>query len=413
MIDWFVNSLHNNQVMQAAVVAAPMTALVYTARNLPSRIYRFVKRNLTTEIRFNSDIGDYAAVQSFVMETVASKAFSRSFLYGSERKWDPASNDYGADQIGLTVGYGMHFGSYRRRPVLIERNPVDAPGTDKFKETITVTIMSRSRKLAMAFAEDIRQHSALAGQRDSIGLFVNGGGWWRMSGRLPLRDMETVFTPMDEATILLDHLRAFETSRDCYRARGTPWHTGVLLTGKPGTGKTSLIHAVASALGRSIHYLNLGSVESDAQLTELVSSGRGWHRAILVIEDADATGAQVNRAPTVLAEAPTAEPRKPLTLSAILNLLDGLLTPDGLMVIATSNHPEKLDPALIRPGRFDLHLDIGDLGWPAFVGMANLFGFSLDIDDQRRTSFLPKPGADLRAMLLDGDIAGAFELRAA
>lgn len=397
--DFLIQQFYHNQFMTAAVVAAPMTALVYTARSLPVKVWHLAKRQLLTEIGFNSDIPDYLTAQEFVAQHVISERFSRTFLYASERTWE-----HGEEVVakrGLTIGYGSHIGFWKGRLVWVSRELEQGQQTEKFKERLKLAFFTRKHALVSEFAARVREHGERALDQETVNLWLNGESWWRLASKLPKRDVATVCMPNGEAEQLISHIRQFDGRKAWYRQRGVPYHTGILLTGEPGTGKTSLIHAVASETGRSLHYLNLGSVEHDRQLTDLVSSGRGWNRSILVIEDADATRADVSRNAPVVADAPE---RKPLTLSAMLNLLDGLLTPDGLVVIATSNHPERLDPALIRPGRFDLHLEIGKLDWPAFVALARVFGFDLALTDPRRRTFVPAVGAEFRASLLAGGV---------
>lgn len=407
--DFMRDQLANNDMMAAAVVAAPMTALVFSAKNLPVAIFKMLKRSATMEISFNSDMADYLAVQQFVMGNIVSEGWTRSYLYQAEERWDRDAGETVAEHKGLSAGYGVHLGSYRGTPVLVNRHTVEGQQTDKFKERLCLTFVTRRRSIVQAFADDLRESCGLDCGEKLVNLFINSADWWRRAGKLPMRSLSTVITRDGIGTRLLQHLREFEGRRDWCREKGLPYHTGVLLTGPPGTGKSSLIHAIASEMGRTIHYLNLGSVSSDQQLTDLVASGRNWNRAILVIEDADAANAMVSRAPVQAAPQATAGPdapesAKPVTLSALLNVLDGLLTPDGLIVIATSNHPEKLDPALIRPGRFDLHLNLGDLGWPEFEQMAALFDMDASDHLELKAAFKPTSGATLRSLLLEGGI---------
>lgn len=405
LLDFLIRQFYENEFMTAAVVAAPMTALVFAARQFPVKLWFLLQRQFTIEVGFTSDLPDYLAVQEFVAANVVSERFSRRFQYAAERRWD---RDTGEDKVvhrGLTPGYGVHFGFFRGRPVWLNRATEPNNQTEKFKERLTLTFLTRNRELLRRFTAEVRAHSEQAVDREHVSLFINNGGWWRFASKLPKRAIETVFTSDGETDSLIRHIRGFERRRSWYRERGLPYHTGVLLTGEPGTGKTSLIHAAASELDRSLHYLNLGSVESDQQLTDLVSGGRDWSRTLLLIEDADASGVQMNRDVPVAASNDEGEARKPVTLAALLNLLDGLLTPDGLIVVATSNHPERLDPALLRAGRFDLHLNLGVLDWRAFVAMARLFGEIIDEGDPRRDAFTPAPGAALRALLLEGGTA--------
>jgi chaperone BCS1 len=194
---------------------------------------------------------------------------------------------------------------------------------------------------------------------------------------------------------------------------GLPHHLGTLLYGEPGCGKTSLIHALASELQRSIYYLNLGSVEKDKELTDLVACGRDWSKTLLVLEDFDAAGVSVSRGSSLKGiktfteagdEIDTSgdddeEKSRPVTLSAMLNVLDGLISPDGLVTIATTNHPEKLDEALKRDGRFDLKVELQKLNYDDFLKMAALFG----VDP---AAYPMKPGdtmagSSMRSMILN------------
>lgn len=413
-IDWLWGQLQHNQFLAAALVAAPVSVLSYSARAFPLRLWNAAKSRVMMSVTFNSDLPDFGAVQEFVAERVVSQRLTRNFVYAAETSWNQATGEMETVHRGLTPGYGAHFGWWQRCPVFINREQQPNNNSERFKEQMTLTFVTRNRKRVEDFADQVRQHGRRNSDRDHISLFVNSGGWWRCASRLPKRPMSTVCLPAAEKQAVVEHVRAFEERQGWYRERGLPWHTGILLTGKPGTGKTSLVHALASELARSLYYLNLGSIESDQQLSGLVAASRDWRRALLVIEDADAGGLNVQRNPapapaltpqTAVGAGPAPEAvRQPVTLSALLNVLDGLLTPDGLVVVASSNHPEKLDPALLRPGRFDLHLEIGDLDWFSFAAMARLFGFDVADDDPRRPLYRPAPGATVRAKLLSGGV---------
>ncbi|MEL6318098.1 MAG: AAA family ATPase, partial [Pseudomonadota bacterium] len=123
------------------------------------------------------------------------------------------------------------------------------------------------------------------------------------------------------------------------------------LYGPPGTGKTSLIRAVAGAVGLDLAIVDLsGKTLDDAGLRAAVASAP--RRAALVLEDVDA--AFRGRARD--------EASGGITFSGLLNALDGLAAQEGRIVFMTTNHREALDPALIRPGRADLHLELGLIG---------------------------------------------------
>lgn len=111
--------------------------------------------------------------------------------------------------------------------------------------------------------------------------------------------------------------------------------------GPPGTGKTSVARAVASNFGLDVWYMPLADVQKDSQLLSVLS--RIGPRSMLLLEDADVFHAATQR-----------NDDSGVTLSGLLNGLDGISTPHGLLTVMTTNTPDVLDRAIIRPGRIDL-----------------------------------------------------------
>lgn len=168
-------------------------------------------------------------------------------------------------------------------------------------------------------------------------------GWDNRKLRAP-RSFRSVFLPTDLQHEIEEDLKRFTASRDRLLRLELPWRRGHLFAGPPGTGKTSLSLAIAGSLNFSLASLSLTDITSDGMLREAVSKLRP--RTVLVIEDIDAYSVSRDR------DHNTATDGK-LSLSGLLNSLDGFETPDGLVTIATSNHADKLDPALVRSGRLD------------------------------------------------------------
>lgn len=387
-----------NQMLQAALVAGPTTALAWTAKALPMKIFNGTKKLVSIKVRFNSDSPDYEAVTRFVAKNVIYDKFSRNFNYQAETKWDSETYTDEVKNRGLTAGYGIHVGRYNGTFVIVDRYIEEGAQTEKFKEAMTVTFFTRSKEVVYNFAKDV---AVAAGSNvdefTNVPLYVNQGGWWSRAGKLPLRSIDTVFTANAAGQEILAAIREFRTKRDYHHSKGLPHRIGVLLFGKPGCGKSSLIHALASELGLSVYYLNLGSVENDEQLIKLVCNGRDWTNSMLVVEDFDATGAQTEARSEPTPDNPTGEPKKPVTLSALLNVFDGLIAPDGLITIATTNHPDKIDPALRRAGRFDQTHELGLLEFSDLARMADLF----DKQVPAGIEIEPMSGADMRKLVMD------------
>lgn len=174
-------------------------------------------------------------------------------------------------------------------------------------------------------------------------------GDWERRPEMVTRSLDTVVLKAGQKEALVEDLRDFMSREDDYLRLGLPWHRGLLLSGPPGTGKTSLARALASHLRLDLYYIPLSSLPNDSSLISLL--GRVRPRSMLLLEDIDIVhGAKIRD---------DGEPG--VTLSGLLNGLDGLLTPHGLVTCMTTNDVTVIDPALIRPGRIDRQMEIGFL----------------------------------------------------
>ncbi|PSS26950.1 Protein HYPER-SENSITIVITY-RELATED like [Actinidia chinensis var. chinensis] len=150
---------------------------------------------------------------------------------------------------------------------------------------------------------------------------------------------------------LMDDLDRFVKRREFYKRVGKAWKRGYLLYGPPGTGKSSLIAAMANYLKFHIYDLELTSLQSNSDLRSILVSTA--NRSILVIEDIDCSSDFQNRQAGGYNNVDSQ-----LTLSGLLNFIDGLWSScgDERIIIFTTNHKDRLDPALLRPGRMDIHI---------------------------------------------------------
>lgn len=167
-----------------------------------------------------------------------------------------------------------------------------------------------------------------------------------------------------------------------YAAKGVPYQLGVMLSGESGTGKSSAIRAIARRTGRHVVSVNLANVSTAGQLKRLFQSDElhvcgssddqsepvpmhvPIHKRLYVLEELDALGAAVlqrgkKASATDAAGQDTAALPDELTLGELLTLLDGGVEMPGRIVVFTTNYPERLDRALVRPGRIDIHVRFG------------------------------------------------------
>jgi len=195
------------------------------------------------------------------------------------------------------------------------------------------------------------------------------------------RTFDNVF--FEQREHVKNHLKFFLTRRDWYEKKGIPYTLGFMFHGDPGTGKTSSIKAIANTARRHVINVQLSQVKTKEQLRHLffndelhVNDGIKTerytipvHERLYVIEDIDAMGDAVLerkwKTPVPEKKPPTGDAwldkakeeedqNEPLDLSFLLNLLDGTLEASGRILAISSNFPERIDKALIRPGRIDM-----------------------------------------------------------
>ena len=190
---------------------------------------------------------------------------------------------------------------------------------------------------------------------------------------------------------IVNDLEKFSKGKDYYKKIGKAWKRGYLLYGPPGTGKSSMIAAMANHLEFDIYDLELTTVKNNTELRKLLIETTG--KSIIVIEDIDCsldlTGQrkkEKKKAKDEEANGPISEITKgeednnsKVTLSGLLNFIDGLWSAIGgeRIIVFTTNYVEKLDPALIRRGRMDKHIELSYCGFEAFKVLAKNY---LDVD---------------------------------
>ncbi|MCO5562229.1 hypothetical protein L7F22_015855 [Adiantum nelumboides] len=205
---------------------------------------------------------------------------------------------------------------------------------------------------------------------------------------------DTLAMDPERKTQIQADLRAFMDGQEFYKKTGRAWKRGYLLHGPPGTGKSSLIAAMANFLCYDVYDLELTHVRSNGDLRKMLL--KTTSKSIIVIEDIDCSLDLANNRAKKLSSSSSSSssssksregkndekdllPVSTMTLSGLLNFTDGLWSCCGeeRIFVFTTNHVENLDPALLRPGRMDMHILMSYCTYAAFK---ILIGNYLDMD---------------------------------
>ncbi|CAB4483292.1 unnamed protein product [Rhizophagus irregularis] len=197
----------------------------------------------------------------------------------------------------------------------------------------------------------------------------NGHYWYRVQTLSCVRNLDSVALDESQEILLKKELDTFINDKAFYDRIGIPY--------RRGTGKTSLINAISSHLSRDTYYLNLKGISNDNQLSAAFSSVPA--NQIIVLEDVDTQSTvlhkrtrkklffSVTKSTSIDKkdteqddqDVPTGPSFSGFSLSTFLGCLDGNILAEGNIIVMTTNHVEHLDPACIRPGRMDVHLNLG------------------------------------------------------
>lgn len=257
-------------------------------------------------------------------------------------------------QANFTIGFGeieVLFEDYKLIFEHIEYPEIKALNNSTTKHSelfckIEMETWEKASILFNKFFEEVKKFSAQK-KDDVINIYIYrpNFGWIKQS-ELPKRNLETIYLNEKQKNDLIKDIDDFHTERSEYIKFGIPHKKVYLLAGLPGTGKSSLIFSLASKYNKTISTISFSPSLDDTNLMQALRNME--ENCILLLEDIDAL---------FLQRETNSQNKSSVSFSALLNILDGINRKDGLIIFLTTNHIEKLDQALKRPGRIDKILE--------------------------------------------------------
>lgn len=182
------------------------------------------------------------------------------------------------------------------------------------------------------------------------------------------RSKDSVFLNDNIKDQLINHVQKFLDHRYLYEERNLSYKTGILLYGEPGTGKTTISNMLASTFGCDMVIINMSDFIG-INISELTSNINADDKTyFVVLEDIDCVIGD--------RESKDDDLENKKNVNKLLQFLDSTSSPSNVVFIATTNHIDKLDNAILRDGRFDLILNITNLNRDAAIKMCKSFGLS-------------------------------------
>jgi chaperone BCS1 len=344
-----------NQFASGGLLLMIIGGLSVWLRAIPQRIWEWSVEQTTLMITVKDDDAAFVWVKEWFLEQKFLKRIRRVDLDTAMRN----------QRIALIPAPGCHWFWYGGRPFLVYfyRTENTQERSGRRLESLTFRTIGRKRPFLQNFVDDV---AACHFERIVVQsrLYTYNDGWDWVEGYAP-RQLDSVILQPGEKEHVVQDIEKFRSSKQRYERLGIPYHRGYLFYGPPGTGKTSVVSALAANFGLAIYLINLGDF-NDRTLMNAVNQVSP--NSVLLFEDIDCMKSSKARATSspctngetqARDEKDTVADKNGVTLSGLLNSLDGFYAPTNVLFMMTTNRIETLDAALLRPGRIDYKLYLG------------------------------------------------------
>lgn len=366
MKEWIMNP-NNQELIKTILIASGFGIGFFVMKGLTvlKFPFKFLFQILTTKITFNNSTWDSEIAYKQFSKKVANskKWFYRSFIpvgYAST---------YESRRGNLTsIGQGWFFCMLNGRLAFIRT----LEHTKEFSQYV-VTYVIWFTKDNKRVNNLIRELKEVNDDGYSIN-YLTMDGFWTALGQRNKRGMESVFYSDEVYKNLENHYNDFYNNKQYKDGLGLLNKSVKLFYGPPGTGKTSLTSVLASKYDKDVYIINSANITDDIFIKSIYNIPN-FNKALIVFEDIDNNTSLYDRSKYIKNEDIIYNDNKmedmltkgktkikssatSVSLNTMLNFLDGFLTPNNIDVIITTNHLEKLDPALYRSSRVDLLQEI-------------------------------------------------------
>lgn len=412
--EWYsvlAEATKGNQILGGALMIWVLGVVTMLARSLPVKICKFIARQSTTKLIFNNAGANGGNAKIF-------QAFMAWYLTTPHTHLSRSLSLDGADWYGTQVvtgpGYGKHYFIYKGRLFWFVKEKLDSGGSELQKEEISITALGRNTKLIHELIEKFRPRER---PLDETEIFQFTENYWSSLASVKMRPFESVIINKEIKDTVMQRIDDFYTKRQWYLDKGLSHKLTMIFHGIPGTGKTSFIKALAGKYGVNVYVINISTMTDDKLEKAIASVPKG---NFILIEDFDSSKAvKARNTPIkdeildVVGTTPPA-PKRPksdtvsfaeefsdysmLSLTGVLNALDGIVSLDNTIIFMTTNHIDKIDEAILRKGRCDLDVEIGQLNNDSIKEYINYtYGNDKDLSGYH---FKPITGCNLQDALL-------------
>lgn len=348
MIDQIYNyvvlQLHTNQFFSGAALSAIGLSVLYPLKSIPINIWIRIRRKLMFNATVEQETKLFKYLDLWLAEkypndfqSIEVSEIDSDLVYSHENDYIYIWKDYRYIRISKT------------------KQSIETPGdrTDLFKRTYRISGLLSKKSILNLLTEvqerGIEQDRLAELIKKDIKIFINSSSYesWRpIRATSPNKAFDDIY--LSNKLDIVSDLDNFIKNEPVYRNLKVPFKRGYLFYGPPGTGKSTLAWAIADRLKYDIYLLDLASVTNAGDFKNIMS--RVPNKSVVVIEDIDSfydmrVSSQENKIP----------------FSTFINALSGINQLDESITIITTNHIDKVDPAILRSGRCDAKFEISPI----------------------------------------------------
>lgn len=346
-----------NQFFSGAALAGTLLALLNYARVGATRLGAMLVRRLTVSVTVHSTDELYVPLSQWLQQhgfdRLVRRYRARTFYV---EQGGPGQGEAVLSDTVLGPDVGSYFFRHRRRWLRCTvAKEADAQGQQAWgraqtREFISLACLSAGRELIEHVLSEARA-IALADRETALVVHHASMHGWSTAGKLTKQAPGVCPVVLPEGMLedLVGDAERFLAGEDWYRSRGVPWRRGYLFHGPPGTGKTSVARYLAQRFGMGIYAVDATGY-MNADLSTMLKNVKPG--SLILFEDIDCHVPSRTDAAGQPAAAATPD-MIPVNIGSLLNAIDGIAPLERVLIVMTTNHLGRLDPALLRPGRVD------------------------------------------------------------
>jgi len=365
--------LSGNALAVGGIITVAFGALIALLRKVPGQIMSWLLSRYTVSLEILDKDESFLWISKWLSGHIdIEKTRNLSVLTS-------VSNDEREKfTVHLVPAPGIHVIKFNGTWVIVHRKRNESGEViRKISESFMLRIISKDVGISKSIVESARDES-LAPREGFADIFMPRYGYWSRAGNLRTRPLETMV--LNDAQRVIDDLQKFYASEQDYVRKSVPYQRGYLLYGPPGNGKTSFVRAISGHFNLGIYLIDLKDIRlSDMDFQWLISSLP--KKSLLLLEDIDQVAVRVSvkskedkQKDSVSGEPTKAEEPTGITMSGLLNALDGIISNDsGRVVFMTTNYPELLPSSLTRHGRIDVRVNFPNANQEGIERVVDIF----------------------------------------